>query len=77
MIQIHDEKVTSSSITIRTKFKPKIKKTALFNNSCTKEKRGEIDYSSTIINFLFAAIGGALFGAIVAFIAIFFRQAII
>ena len=39
--------------------------------------RGEIDYSSTIINFLFAAIGGALFGAIVAFIAIFFRQALI
>lgn len=39
--------------------------------------RGEIDYGSTIINFLFAAIGGALFGAIIAFIAIFFRQALI
>lgn len=39
--------------------------------------RGEIDYGKTVVSFLFSAIGGAIFGAAVAFIVIFFRQALI
>lgn len=38
---------------------------------------GRISYSKTITEFLIAAIGGALFGALIAFITIFFRQAML